>query len=250
MTTYLDPRQYCNNVDLSDVLILYPSYRGPDPRAAGCIQLLAELGATLCVSYGLSDIAMHRCIVAGRGYRMLHANDALKYVLWLDDDMLATGAHVSFIRACVVASSRACTAYYCKRGYPRELAMRRVPEVPASLLSVAFSPDDILTFNVEPTLCGLGFLMLSREQFMQHCDAVPHVGDTAETTVPVVCSSGPVKVTHWNDADATRLTWFSEDISYCDGLWQLVRGVVAVPIAVAHLSSLALLPAPDAAWLA
>jgi hypothetical protein len=183
---------------------------------------------------------------------MLEANDRLRYVLWLDDDMIAMGAHVAFLRRCVDATSQACTAYYCKRGHPNELAMRAVSEVPPKLVSVMFCNDQVLTFSAHAVLCGMGFLMLSRQHFVLHCEVSPVVG-AGDSTVPVVCTSGPVEVTTAEtmlSASAPSLTWFSEDISYCDGLWNLCNGVVAVPIAVAHLSTIALLPAPDAAWLA
>jgi hypothetical protein len=258
MTMYLNPQSYFSNVDLSDVLVLCPSYRGAEPRAAAFQQSLAEAGALLCVSHGLSDIAMHRCVVAARGMKLLAEREHLKFVLWLDDDMLTSIESVAFLRAAVMASNQACTAYYCKRGFPHELALREVPEIAPSLVSLML--DSMLTIEVRPTLCGMGFMMLSREQFLEHCGIVPRVVRSADSYVPAICRSGPVETT-WTESDPVETTWtksgevvsvawFSEDISYCDSLWTLVKGVVAVPIAVAHLSTVALLPAPDAAWLA
>src|SRR5512142_2768219 len=67
---YLNPTLFFTGQErLDDVLILLPSYKQPHPYTRAFVDLLVELGASVSFSWGCSDPALHRCILAGRAWR-------------------------------------------------------------------------------------------------------------------------------------------------------------------------------------
>jgi hypothetical protein len=242
----LDVLAYWPTPDLSNVLLLMPSYQGPSPRASAAIQMLCACGAYPLTSFGISEIAGHRNIVAGRACMTFRTDSALEYALWIDDDMIASPSHI----AALVAISRslndqvAISAIYCKRGNPRVLAMKlQGHEDYCSNLHV--DPDCELVCYLPKIIGGMGCLVVPRDLFLSHCERCPQVGilhpGNAEldyNSVPAVCSS-------YAESDPNgKFHWISEDQSYTRAI-----PVFAAPIIVAHLSLVGLLPYPDAVWL-
>lgn len=248
--TYLDPRKYYSNQRLDDIMLLVPSYVQPDVRTHGCIDQLIRLGADITSSYGCSDPALHRCLVAGRAMSQIESHpEKYKYVCWIDDDMVFSPSHLMFLRQSAMALSASVTGIYCRRGDPTTACVRHIPSQHPPICernTLLFSEGEQASFTAYPVTAGMGCLLVPVEDFMRHCASCP-VADislnTGEKTVVVgVCSSQMGGV-------PGAFGWVSEDESYCEGLWIHGGGVWSVPIAFGHMSTVPLAPDPDACWL-
>lgn len=244
--TYLDPTHWFPTVpSLHDVLVLLPSYRGPHPRTRALLEDLSACGANIVASYHCSDVALHRNLVAGRALQVLEANERLRWVMWLDDDMVGTLAHVAFLRAACSELKAAVTGLYCKRTDPAVLTIKQqARELPKR---VCFDTElKPVSFESHGVLAGLGCLMVSRDDFQLHAATVPafdHVIAGRKMGVPALCCSGVCP------DETGKIGWVSEDQCYCQGLWQWCRGVWTAPIVFGHMSETALTPDVVPSWL-
>jgi hypothetical protein len=244
--TYLDPTHWFpTKPELRDVLVLLPSYRGPQPRTRALLEELSACGATIIPSYHCSDVALHRNLVAGRALQVIEQHDRLRFIFWLDDDMVGTVAHIAFLRATCIALQAAVTGLYCKRTDPSVLTIKQQAcEVPheAKILTT----NDLLHFESHGVIAGMGCLMVPRTDFLAHCEAVPafdHVIAGRRMGVPALCCSGVCP------DERGKIGWVSEDQCYCQGLWQWGSGVWTAPIVFGHMSDIALTPHVNANWL-
>jgi len=215
---------------------------------------LETAGVTVCISYGCSDVALHRCIVAGRALKGLQSSPSIEYVMWFDDDMVATPSHVAFLRAALRSTSHAdlgaVTGIYCKRNNPSQVTIRPYHgKKSRDSYVIADMPDPqesrIVPFESHPVLCGMGCLMMTRATFERHCAASPQfeTHTASGEFLPAIDASGVV-----TDEEG-KLGWISEDQVYCTGLWQYCEGVWTTPIAFGHICEVAVFPKPDAEWL-
>lgn len=237
------------------MLILLPSYKQPHPYTRAFVDLLVELGASISFSWGCSDPALHRCILAGRAWRALREDDGKhQFVLWVDDDMVAPRGAVQLMRHIVAEKKVAVSGMYCKRGNQRALCQSIWPEPPIGieleLLDSVQRGDGVEVAHyceLLPIIGGMGCLMISRQDFLRHVEQVPNVRrkfeDGVQTDMPGVCSSGFCLDTNG------EYGWLSEDLVYCQSLWRWSSGVYAAPIAWGHVSEMQLVPTPDAVWL-
>lgn len=262
-TCFLQPTKlYDNNLledrqALSDVCVLMPSYKGPNQNSRYCLDTLADCGATIVASYGVSDVAMHRCIVAAKAVDTLQRVPRLNFVIWLDDDMSFTPAHVACLRDFVIRYDVAISGIYCRRGNPFVIAASVLDEQRSDLCSR--SVCDVIAHvretkkktldgvDIYPTTGGLGCLMLKATQFLRHCENVPSVPYNlkeggALASLPEVCSSGMRSI-------GCICRWVSEDEAYCVSLWQQKIGVFTVPVPFGHYSHVPLVPTADALFL-
>lgn len=240
---------------LDDVLILLPCYKQPHPYTRAFLDLLVELGASVSFSWGCSDPALHRCIIAGRAWRVLREDGGKhNFVIWIDDDMVAPRGAVQLMRHIVKEKHVAISGMYCKRGNQRALAQSLWPEPPIEVQLSYLEPikgelgDRVgESVNLLPVIGGMGCLMVSREDFLRHVEQVPNVrrtfADGVQTDMPGVCSSGFCLDTNG------EYGWLSEDLVYCQSLWRWASGVYAAPVAWGHVSEMQLVPTPDAVWL-
>lgn len=246
---------------LDDVLILLPSYKQPHPYTRAFIDLLVELGASISFSWGCSDPALHRCIIAGRAWRALRedVDERYQYVIWIDDDMVAPRGAVQLMRRICKQKQVSVSGLYCKRGNQRalcqslwnappievELAHREIDQT--SGISIGAGGIQISRVDLLPVIGGMGCLMVPRDQFLKHCQSVPNVHQTfpdgVSTDMPGICSSG-----FCADEDG-GYGWLSEDLVYCQSLWRWASGVYAAPIAWGHVSEVQCVPTTDAVWL-
>lgn len=242
------------------MLILLPCYKQPHPYTRAFLDLLVELGASVSFSWGCSDPALHRCIIAGRAWRVLREDDGKhRFVIWIDDDMVAPRGAVQLMRYIVEKKQVAVSGMYCKRGNQRALAQSLWPEPPISVelvhreidpstgISLGCGAVQISAIDLLPVIGGMGCLMVSREDFLRHVEQVPNVRKTfpdgVQTDMPGICSSGFCLDTNG------EYGWLSEDLVYCQSLWRWASGVYAAPIAWGHVSEMQLAPTPDAVWL-
>jgi hypothetical protein len=244
--TYLDPMHWFpSNPELRDVLVLLPSYRGPHARTRALLEDLSACGAHIIPSYHCSDVALHRNLVAGRALQVLEQHDRLRFVMWLDDDMVGTVAHIAFMRAAAVGLQAAVTGLYCKRTDPSVLTIKQqAREEPRS--TRILSDREVLQIDCHGVLAGMGCLMVPRTDFLAHCNAVPkfdHVIAGRKMGVPALCCSGVCP------DENGKIGWVSEDQCYCQGQWQWCNGVWTAPIVFGHMSEIALTPEVNAKWL-
>lgn len=244
--TYLDPiHWFPTKPELLDVLVLLPSYRGPHARTRALLEDLSACGATIIPSYHCSDVALHRNLVAGRGLQILNEFDRLRYVFWLDDDMVGTVAHVAFLRATSRMLDAAATGLYCKRTDASVLTIKQQAREDPRRVTIN-TESDLLSFDSHGVLAGMGCLMVPRAKFLAHALAVPafdHVIAGRKTQVPTMCCSGVCP------DESGKFGWVSEDQCYCQGQWQWGNGVWSAPIVFGHMSEIALTPAVNAQWL-
>lgn len=260
---FLNPHEFFNGDEpLDDLLILLPCYKQPHPYTRAFVDLLIQCGADIQFSWGCSDPALHRCIVAGRAWRVLREDEGRhKYLIWIDDDMVGPRGGVHLMRHIVQETNVAISGLYCKRGNQRALAHSLWPEPPREISlkkrpcpSGVGSPTmipmlghPIATIDLLPIIGGMGCLMVSRDDFLRHVEQVPNVTKTfpdgVTTDMPGICSSGFTRDTNG------EYGWLSEDLVYCQSLWHWASGVYAAPIAWGHVSEVQLAPTPDAVWL-
>lgn len=262
-TSFLQPTKLYDNNQLredqalSDVCVLMPSYKGPNQNSRYCVDTLADCGATIVASYGVSDVALHRCIVAAKGVDTLR-RVPINFVIWLDDDMSFTPAHIACLKHFVLRYDVAISGIYCRRGNPFVIAASLLDtergdlnssvcsDVIARVSEVKERRNDAV--DIYPTTGGLGCLMLKSTQFLQHCDRVPSVpynlkGGGELASIPEVCWSGMRML------GGENRRWVSEDESYCISLWQHAIGVFTVPVPFGHYSHVPLVPTADALFL-
>jgi|WetSurMetagenome_2_1015567.scaffolds.fasta_scaffold00908_29 hypothetical protein len=205
-------------------------------------------GAVIVRSTGISDIALHRNLIAGMGMQVLKSNEQLSSVLWLDDDMTFAVEDIAALKYFAAIGHCAVTAIYCKRGNSKELTC-----------GPAFAPNesgadhkwlalpDGSEVECFPVIAGMGAMMLSRDDFVKSCELSQRCfgkTKTAADAMPAVCFSGPMA----NDDGSYE--WVSEDRAYSSLLWSVLPGgLFAVPVAVGHVSEVALVPDADAVWL-
>jgi len=160
----------------------------------------------------------------------------LTSVLWFDDDMTGTSAHVRLMMYLSEAFSVAITGVYCKHSSQRLLTARRYPG----------DAERIVLDNIElmPVLAGMGCMLVPADQFLGVWDCSPEFGThTGKKPLRAICASGPVR-----DAEGT-MGWVSEDQVYSQALWQYARGVYLAPIPWGHLTEVPLYPLADAKFL-
>lgn len=209
-----------------------------------CAEQLAMAEATILRSQNISDIALHRNVVAGMAMQFLEAHAALKYVLWLDDDMVFSVEDIQALRWFCRSLDAPVTASYCKRGKPAELTWA-FAGAEYSKRNAALPTADVV--DVYPVVAGMGAMMLSRDDFTMTCKAVHQfakVEANGKKLFPAVCWTTAIP-----DEKTGIVEWVSEDRAYSSLLWSVVGGLWGVPVALGHVSEVPLLPTSDASWL-
>lgn len=194
--------------------------------------------------------------------------ETYQWVVWLDDDMVATPSHLEGLIAFAKALGTAVSGSYCKRGDPRLLTWRAFSRelVRHVLLSGTDAPEPLV--QCYPIRSGMGCLALSVQQFMLHCQNAPtatfsHLDRSTSSSatddldglaptatfshikrrVPGICASGMVSDEHGN------VSWCSEDQTYGEALWYYGIKLFGVPLAFEHISEVHLIPIASATWL-
>lgn len=267
MISYLDPKRFFPKPQLDGVLILLPSYIQPEPLTRTCLEQAMHCGAEICASYGCSDPALHRCLIAAKALQVIAKGEGrIKHIMWIDDDMAFSPSHLAFMRAQCDELASSVTGAYCKRGNSSRICLRalgaqvrEVHGVPESI-RVQLDADclhDYLPDNPElwpdadyfayPVTAGMGCLMVPVSHFVRHCAAVPQVtwnsAENEQTIVPGICESAMMQ-----DGDGV-FGWVSEDVNYSEGLWATGSGLWTCPIVFGHISHVPLVPNHQATWL-
>jgi hypothetical protein len=169
-----------------------------------------------------------------------------KFVLWLDDDMVASPSHVAFMRDACGSVGQAVSALYCKRGNSRVLTIKEYLDREPLDVEMFVDGARRVDFISYPVTAGMGCLMVPVEIFEKHCASVPQFKQLTVDglePIPGICASGMSADVNGN------LGWMSEDQCYCESLWHWAGGVWTVPIVFSHLSEVPLVPIANAEWL-
>lgn len=195
---------------------------------------------------GTSDIALHRCLLAQQVRDVLLDETHLQWVLWFDDDMVGTSAHVRLMREMSLSlGTVAVTGMYCKHTSNLLLTCRRYPGT-ADVLTINLADDEgPCVAECVPVLSGMGCMLVPASHFLGVWDCSPTIATHTDKhrVLKAICASGPVA------DESGALGWVSEDQVYSQGLWQHAKGVYALPIVWGHLTTVPLGPAPFARFL-
>lgn len=199
-------------------------------------------------SWGCSDPALHRCIIAGQAWQKLREDEGkFKYLLWVDDDMTFSDNTVQLMRHCCELANVAISGLYCKRGCSSSFALRQWEGPEKSVLLAPKDGGEMADIRLQPVIGGMGCLMIPRDAFIEHVKSVPNVHrkfpDGKTTDMPGVCSSG------FCPDERGKLGWLSEDLVYGQSMWHWSCGIYAVPITWGHVSEVQLIPGPQSVWL-
>lgn len=222
-----------------------------------CIDRLVSFGADVQHSWGCSDPALHRCIIAGKAWNVLKEDKGkYQYMIWIDDDMVCGDGYVQLMRSACKQTGASISGVYCKRGCSGALALREWDGLERQCAFELKEPVPIEgigsvelaeSITLRPVIGGMGCLMVPREAFLKHVSSVPNVHrrhpDGKRSDMPGVCSSG------FCPDDRGKLGWLSEDLVYGQSLWHWATGIYMLPLAWGHLSEVQLLPSQNAIWL-
>lgn len=222
------------------LLVLVPYYEAPQEsdRSSSALALLNR-GATVVNSYGISDIALHRCVLAGMGFDRLVQNlDAYSWVLWLDSDIVVHPAQIfrmmvwanmlgakkaTNLPDCVVVSAR-----YLVQGRRVLAAMSVKDENPIPFQDIGDDGSHSGTMVAKPVYSGMGCMLMHVGTFIHQCTDAPRVTTMGgANSFPAITCSGAIK----HDGG---VVWASEDAMFCARLWASNHPVYLVPEDVGH----------------
>lgn len=223
---------------LSRTLVICPVYSRPEPTTDKLLALLETCGASTSVSKGISDIALHRCMLACSTQKALQKHprkwDA---VVWLDGDMAASPQHVAVLahlahkHACCISglyAKKSASCAWCAKPVDADPLQTELGALPAVSVGLGCLAIDALVFE---QLCELG-------------EGFTVKGEDDLDRIPALFQSCLVQLLDGS------VEWQSEDLFFCSQTWKNGVGIYLAPIAFGHVTPLAVLPEPDGTWLA
>jgi hypothetical protein len=231
----------------SDVLVLVAPHGSPTPKCSQYISTLREMGATIVFSQCYAEVSLTRNVAASAAYDVLQKCPDLKWVFWLDADMVGMPYALGTLRAIALSiaeydsDGRAPTlsgAYVNRHDYRHDrvrLAAHATKD--AEEIEIAIGGAD---WQLTMALCGMGCLLQSRQVFMQHCDESEHFCYPSEDhLVPEVCSAFRVHASELSEyielqPGADRYYWQNEDFDYCVRELDRGRNVYLVNVPFGH----------------
>ncbi len=199
----------------------------------------------------MSDVALHRCLIAGSAARVLTEDDQRTAVLWLDADTVAPVLHIQELLtwlwavynhlndnelAMSPAEAPCLSGRYAQRGRPTLYAARRVADGSAEPITVNGT-------ELPPVYAGMGAFIQTSDAFLRHigeAQIIPWQREGEVLNVPGITACGPTK--NWRG----EITWGSEDFTYCEWEWTRGRGVFLAPTAFGHEVSQVMWPLDNA----
>jgi len=211
-----------------------PMRSEPEPETQLCLDALLAAGAVVLDSTAITDLAKHRCVVAGKVYRTLDRLPHVEVVTWLDSDQVVSVLAVAVLSALAAKLDRAVSGAYVVRQ-----STLTNPPIAASAIDL---PPELVRYSDMPgwvdlylpqVYCGMGCLAVPRRVFAEHCERSVQVDQTysgGSVRFPAVCWSGPVP-----RGDGTY-DWATEDYAYCE-LQAAITGRLPVlaPVSVGHV---------------
>ena len=251
-------KQTMNTKPLEGLLVLCITHNGLSFETEATIDRLTEAGASKIRTNGNSDVALHRCQIAGAA-RDLLVSDTGRFhsVLWLDGDMMVDVVTVRelFRLTLFTATQRpippelrgkpltdqamyrlknapAISGAYVKRNDPAHYAMAPcIPPIEPLVIHMQEPGEAERVYSMPGVVSGLGALCQTAMAFLEHCKEAPAIKQTEGTTFPAICASGPGK-----NAEG-EIAWGSEDWTYGSWEWQQGRGVfLATELRFGHLA--------------
>ena len=221
---------------IKNTIILCPTREYPTKPTEALIRQLIEMGASIQLTSGVSDVALARSMTAGLAYETCKKDPGIEHVFWLDDDMTGTPADIAALCDIADALNVSVCGYYCMRN-DRERITTKILDGDISTLRL--SDTEVVLY---PAWSGLGCMAHPVQRFFEACDAAPWC-TMSGTRFPAVFESG-AKV----GADGQHF-WMSEDIHFSNHLWQHAHGLYLAPIEFGHLTVGAAHPLPTARFI-
>lgn len=213
-------------------LILSPVYDRPEVLTEDLLARLEQMGARVRVSRGISDIALHRNLMAATAYEILIADpDAYDTVFWLDGDMDATPTHV--LALCHLANELGTAV--CG------MACSRVDDKRIVVKVLEGKPIEVYGHKLLPCYAGLACMAIRTDKFMDTLDAMDWF-ELEKRQIPALCQSRIIK---HGDENIFR----TEDMFASQMLWEHGNGIHVAPVVFGHLTQCSLRPAEDAKFM-
>lgn len=217
---------------LKRTLVLCPVYDRPTLPTEALLDLLKRCDATVHVNRGVSDVALHRNIIARQALDLIDENpDKFDHVFWIDGDMTGSPMHVAAL--CKLAfEADACVNGLCsKKNNPKAWCIKQVEADHAEACGV----------DLAPVVCGLACMAMPVKALQHLYISVPWF-TLDRPGIPALFQSRVVMVNGMAE-------WHSEDIDFCVTAWEKGVGVFMAPVPFGHLGSFAVLPDPDGFWM-
>ncbi len=204
-----------------------PMRSAPEPETQLCLDPLLAAGAIYLDSAGITDIAKHRCVIAGKAYRVLDRMPQIEVVLCLDSDQVVSVLAVATLAAMACQLQRSVSGAYVVR-------QSRSENPPLAASAIDLPPVDYLDLWLPQVYCGMGCLAVPRRVFAEHCERAVQVSQIysgGSVEFPAVCFSGPAP-----RGDGSY-DWATEDYAYCELQAQLTGALpVLAPVSVGHVA--------------
>jgi len=237
---------------LSDLLILCPSYGSLEPQTEMCLREYRDAGARTIRSVGVSDIALHRCVIAGMAETILLTRNQsadvarLRWVLWFDADMCAEVSALVDLRSQAILAADALQRMQAREQWPAVSGRYVQRSRPNMLTAQAVENEPPIVLSSEPrrelpaVYAGMGAMLQTAEAFLTHCAEAEHI-DWGGRSVPMITAAGPAR------RASGEPTWNSEDFAWCSWEWHYGRGVYLSTVPFGHVMRSVVRPSEGAA---
>jgi hypothetical protein len=218
---------------LKRTLVLCPVYDRPTLPTGEMLNLLQDCGAHVHINRGVSDVALHRCIITHQALRIINADpDRFDTVFWLDGDMTAPTVSVAALCKLALEVDACVNGLASKKTDAKAWCLQRVDAPAESVFGVVLTP----------VVCGLACMAMPVTALQHLAESVPNFTLTEMAQVPALFQSRVVFVNGLPE-------WHSEDIDFCVTAWEKGVGVFSAPIPFGHLGTFAVLPDPEGDWM-
>lgn len=230
-------------IDLSDVLVLVAGLHSIAGGTAHTLSTMAVAGAQIHLGECHPDVSLTRNLQAYLAERTLLEDEQLKWVFWLDHDIMLPVESVVELRELARASGGSVSGLYINRHQAELLAAAEcVIGWPAKTVEL----DWMLPTMLLPAFCGFGAFMQSRESFLRHCVESERFAFHTYRDVPAAFRCGIVQSSMARHLIRTvgDYIWMSEDFDYCMREFNAQRPVYLSHVQCKHHSGTWLVP-PD-----
>ena len=201
-------------IDLSDVLVLVAGLNSIAGGTSASLSAMAIAGAQIHYGECHPDVSLTRNLQCYFAEQYLQQDDRIKWVFWLDHDIMIPVDAVVELRELARAVQGSVSGLYVNRhhGEPRAAAEAVRGWQPKTIELAGMKPTMLL-----PAFCGFGAFMQSRETFEAHLAESERFAFYTYRGVPAAFRCGLVNSDCAKHLIRTmgKCIWMSEDFDYC-----------------------------------
>lgn len=232
-------------IDLSDTLVMVAALDSLAGGTSVSLNSLAIAGAIIQYGSCYAEVSLTRNLQAYHAEKKLRGDDSLRWVLWLDHDVMIMADGIAHLRELARFSQGSVSALYLNRHQDSPVAAAEYVKGRAARVVEYESGEKSVLL---PALTGLGAFMQSREAFLLHCDESERFAfHSYRQEVPAVCMSAIYDSSYAGNYVRTvgDRVWVNEDFDYCIREFEQGRSVYLSAIQCKHRTSTWLTP-PEA----